>query len=81
METLCSLKKLKGTTRQLEQVSEKYPGIPELFIQMDLDSLSRLIEKMDRMPIMTEILEDEGSFVQKQLQLLRNDYPNLFKKR
>ncbi|KKP39719.1 hypothetical protein A2130_04775 [Candidatus Woesebacteria bacterium GWC2_33_12] len=81
METLCSLKKLKGTTRQLEQFSEKYPGIPELFIQMDLDSLSRLIEKMDRMPIMTEILEDEGSFVQKQLQLLRNDYPNLFKKR
>jgi len=72
---------LKGTTRQLEQFSEKYPGIPELFIQMDLDSLSRLIEKMDRMPIMTEILEDEGSFVQKQLQLLRNDYPNLFKKR
>jgi len=81
LETLCSLKKLKGTTRQLEQFSEKYPGIPELFIQMDLDSLSRLIEKMDRMPIMTEILEDEGSFVQKQLQLLRNDYPNLFKKR
>ncbi|HCR35881.1 hypothetical protein A2366_02165 [Candidatus Woesebacteria bacterium RIFOXYB1_FULL_33_9] len=72
---------MKGTTRQLEQFSEKYPGIPELFIQMDLDSLSRLIEKMDRMPIMTEILEDEGSFVQKQLQLLRNDYPNLFKKR